>query len=163
MYRLTARMIRHLERDLKQYHALFTGGRCQGWEMEELLVRAIRADTGAGHHPMWKEAGHDDQADIRIRTNGMVWPVNVKSGKIRKSRKTGEESLTLSGHRLGRFQEDFGALTDYLNTPAADIIAVPHETRKGCCRAWMRPDGKRRGRTMCRQTTGVCIFPCDHP
>ncbi|MBC6436822.1 MAG: hypothetical protein GDA52_01495 [Rhodobacteraceae bacterium] len=73
---------------------------------------------------MWKEAGHDGQADIRIRTNGKVWPVNVKSGKIRR------ESLVLSGHRLGRFQGDFGAISDYLNTPVADIIAVPHEARE---------------------------------
>lgn len=64
MYRLTPRMLQRLHHDLKKYHDLFTGGRCSGWELEELIVNAIKADTQAQHHVRWREAGHDDKADI---------------------------------------------------------------------------------------------------
>lgn len=41
MYRLTARMEQALRQNLEKYHALFDGGRCSGWELEELLFNQI--------------------------------------------------------------------------------------------------------------------------
>ena len=52
MYRLTPRMVQSLRHDLHRYHDLFSGGRCQGWELEELIVRAIKSDAQANHHPL---------------------------------------------------------------------------------------------------------------
>ena len=120
MYKLTARMEQHLEADLRQYHSLFDGDRCSGWELEELIVRAIRSDTTAQHLPRWTEAGHDDEADILVRTNGKEYPVQIKSGKIVK------DNLVLSGHRLGRFQGVLEDVSEYLNSAEANIIAVPY-------------------------------------
>ena len=120
MYRLTPRMVQHFRQDLERYHALFSAGRCSGWELEELIFRAIQSDNNAQHHAFWKEAGHDDEADIRVRTNGETYLLQIKSGAIRGG------FLTLSGHRLGRFNGNFRQITTYLNDVTADIISVPY-------------------------------------
>lgn len=120
MYRLTARMQQHLRQDLERYHDLFDAGRCSGWELEELIFRAIQADNRAQHHAFWQEAGHDDEADIRVRVNGGVHLLQIKSGAIRAG------YLTLSGHRLGRFGGDLGQITAYLNRNSAEVISVPY-------------------------------------
>ena len=121
MYRLTARMEQRLYRDLRKYHQLFDSKRCSGWELEELIVGAIKSDTQAQHHVRWKEAGHDDEADIRVRTNGNIHQIQVKSGEVKANR------LVLSGHRLGRFNGDFREISDYLNNPSADMLSVPYK------------------------------------
>ena len=122
MYRLTPRMQQRFRGDLTKYHDLFKGNRCSGWETEELIVAAIKCDTQAQHHVRWQEAGHDDLADIVVKTNGTQYPIQIKSGKIGVKTK----KLVLSGHRLGRFNEDLADISNYLNTPSANIIAVPH-------------------------------------
>ncbi|CAG8839353.1 6993_t:CDS:2 [Gigaspora margarita] len=59
MYKLTDIMIQNLEKDLKTFHSLFSGGRC--------------------------EAGHDVGKDVRIiETNGKVNDIQIKSGKIKR-------------------------------------------------------------------------------
>lgn len=120
MYRLTPRMLQRFKRDLGKYHELFSGGRCGGWEQEELIVNAIKADTSAQHHVQWQEAGHDDKADIRVRTNGETHPIQIKSGQIK------QEHLVLSGHRLGRFKGDMKEITNYLRSTEANIISVAY-------------------------------------
>ncbi len=128
MYRLTARMEQHFRQSMADYHRLFDGGRCQGWELEELLVKAIKADTSANHLPRWQAAGHDDKADVLIVTNGREHHVQIKSGQI-KGMSTGEPWLSLSGHRLGRFGGDLVAISAYLNDRNAAIISVPYRQR----------------------------------
>ena len=120
MYRLTPRMLQYFRQDLERYHALFSAGRCSGWELEELIFRAIQSDNNAQHHAFWKEAGHDDEADIRVRTNGDTHLLQIKSGSIRGG------FLTLSGHRLGRFDGDLGLISEYLNSNSAQIVSVPY-------------------------------------
>lgn len=121
VYKLTARMVQHFKSDLGKYHDLFDGGRCSSWELEELIVRAIKSDTQAQHQVFWREAGHDDKEDINIDVGGVSHKVQVKSG-----RESGGK-LRLSGHRLGRFQGDLHAITDYLNTAGANFITVPYQ------------------------------------
>ena len=120
MYRLTPRMMQHFRRDLERYHDLFTGGRCSGWELEELLVRAILSDSQAHHHAIWTEKGRDDEADIRVQVNGTEHLLQVKSGEVNAGR------LVLSGHRLGRFQGDLIRITDYLRSRTADFLSVAY-------------------------------------
>ncbi|MCY3946103.1 MAG: hypothetical protein OXF44_07445 [Anaerolineaceae bacterium] len=96
------------------------GGRCSGWQQEELIVAAIKSDTSAQHQVFWKEAGHDDEADIRVRTNGETHAIEIKSGQ------TTRRLLRISGHRLGRYEGDLGAITRYLNGKTANIISVSH-------------------------------------
>ncbi len=113
-------MRQQLKQFITQYHHLFDGGRCSGWELEELIVKAIKADTQAQHHVLWKEGGHDDKADIVIHTSDVDYKVQVKSGQFDK------KNIVLSGHRLGRFKGDLKAISDYLNSSEANIISVPY-------------------------------------
>ena len=128
MYQLTPRMQQNLRQYLTQYHDLFDGGRCSGWELEELIYKSIQSDNTAGHHATWKEGGHDDQADIRVRVNGETYPLQIKSGEI-KQVKSGDQRkphLVLSGHRMTRFKGDFKAITEYLNEERADFLSIPY-------------------------------------
>lgn len=127
MYQLTPRMLQRLQRDLKKYHDLFDGGGCSGWELEELIVAAITSDTQTQHHVRWREAGHDDLADIVVQTNGIEHAIQIKSGQV--NGKAGK--LTLSGHRLGRFDGNIQAITRYLNANNANVITVPYHKVDG--------------------------------
>ena len=128
MYQLTPRMEQALQQNLEKYHNLFDGGRCSGWELEELVFKSIQSDSTAGHHATWKEGGHDDQADIHVRANGLVYPLQIKSGEIKQVRSGGITSphLVLSGHRLGRFGGNFEDITEYLNGDRADFLSVAY-------------------------------------
>lgn len=142
MYRLTPRMLQHFTASLGKYHDLFMGGRCSGWELEELLVAAIKSDTQAQHHARWKEGGHDDEADITVTANGNAHFLQVKSGKITR------QHITLSGHRLGRYKGNFGDLTEYLNRPKSQMVSVP-----------CRQDDDQRGR---RYVYRICYIDTAH-
>lgn len=119
MYRLTPRMLQHLTTSLGKYHDLFMSGRCSGWELEELIVAAIKSDTQAQHQVRWKEGGHDAEADITVKVNGNTHFLQIKSGK------TARQHITLSGHRLGRYKGNLNAITEYLNEPKADMVSAP--------------------------------------
>lgn len=123
MYRLTPRMIQSFEHSLRRFHDLFSGGRCDGWQLEELLVKAIQSDMQSQHNVFWQGGSHDDKADMRVRTNGETHPLQIKSGRVQGKR---DPKLVLSGHRLGRFSGDLAAITDYLNRRTANIISVPY-------------------------------------
>ncbi len=130
MYRLTPRMFQKLQKDLQAYHELFDAKRCDSWQLEELIVRAIKFDTSVNPQVKWTEAGHDDKADITIRSNGTYQQLQIKSGKILP--KKGQ--LELSGHRLGKYRGDMDKISDYLNSSTADILSVPYsrvENKRG--------------------------------
>ena len=123
MYRLTPRMLQDFERSLQRFHDLFSGGRCDGWQLEELLVKAIQSDMQSQNSVFWQGGSHDDKADMRVRTNGEIHPLQIKSGRVQGKR---DPKLVLSGHRLGRFDGDLSAITDYLNRGTANIVSVPY-------------------------------------
>ena len=108
---------------LNQYHDLFDGGRCSGWELEELFVKAIKSDTNANHLPKWREKGHDDKEDILVIENGKQYHVQIKSGQIKGKK---DPKLKLSGHRLTRYDGDLEQITNYLNRRKANFITVPY-------------------------------------
>ena len=122
MYKLTDIMLQTFEKDLRKFHELFQGGRCQSWQLEELLAKAIRSDFNKSDKVVWKGNGHDIGADIIVNDK---YNIQIKSGKIDK------KYLTLSGHRLGRFGGDLEKITEFLNANTYDLIAVPHETQEG--------------------------------
>ena len=119
-------MEQHLENSLRKYHDLFDSKGCKDWLLEELINNAIKSDTQAQHSTIWKEEGHDADADIRVRTNGTVHPLQIKSGSFSRNKK----GLKLSGYRLGSFNGDMNEITAYLNGKNVDVIAVPHEKRE---------------------------------
>lgn len=121
-YRLTPRMQQNLGKSLEKYHELFSGGRCSGWELEELIFKAIQSDSMAQHHAYWREGGHDDKADIEVATGGSTHYLQIKSGKINT-----RNNLTISGYRLGRFDGNLHLITEYLNNTPSEIISVSYE------------------------------------
>jgi hypothetical protein len=110
-------MIQHLEKDLKKFHELFQGGRCQAWQLEELIAKAIRSDFDKNEKVLWKGNGHDIGCDIIVNDDVKI---QIKSGTIKK------DSLVLSGHRLGRFKGDLEVITDFLNDNQYLLVAVPY-------------------------------------
>lgn len=117
MYKLTNKMIQNLEKDLIKFHELFSGGRCQAWQLEELIVRAIRSDHDKADSVFWKGNGHDIGSDIVVNKDVSI---QVKSGTIKKN------ILSLSGHRMGRFDGDLKAITDFINENQYLLVAVPY-------------------------------------
>ncbi len=86
-----------------------------------MVDRAIKSDTQAQHQSKWKGAGHDDQADIVVQVNDCSHKVQIKSGEWSGKLNPG---LILSGHRLGRFEENMPSITEYLNAPKASMLAI---------------------------------------
>ena len=121
MYKLTDRMLQHLEKNLIEFHKLFQGGRCQAQQLEELVAKAINSDFRVKDKAFWKGNGHDIDADISIGD----FKISVKSGKIKKNRKK-EERLIISGHRLGRLEGDLDKISNFLSSNNYLLIAVPY-------------------------------------
>ena len=130
MYRLTPRMEQHFRQSLATYHHLFDGNRCKGWELEELVFKAIKSDKTTNHSPKWQGAGHDDKADILVNVNGTSHQIKIKSGEIRMKRNK-TTILSLSGYRLGRFEDDLSAISAYLNNKNVNILSVPYRKIDG--------------------------------
>ncbi|MBY0378907.1 MAG: hypothetical protein K2P99_00750 [Burkholderiales bacterium] len=42
MFRLTDIMLQNFEKDLRRFHELFQGGRCQAWQLEELIAKSTK-------------------------------------------------------------------------------------------------------------------------
>lgn len=125
MYRLTDLMLQNLERDLRKFHELFQGGRCQAWQLEELIAKSINSDFKAKDKAYWQGNGHDIEADIIVGNN----KISVKSGKIKNANKKNEK-LILSGHRLGRFEGNLKEISKFLSSNTYLLIAVPYDNEE---------------------------------
>ena len=119
MYKLTPRMLKGFERNLKKYHTLFDEGRCEGIQQEELLVKGIK--TCATARVVWQGKGHDDNPDIVITSKKAKHPFRISSGKETKKR------IKISGYRLGGHNGNFNSITQYLNSKDANIICITHQ------------------------------------
>ena len=117
MYRLTNEMLQNFENNLKTFHQLFQGGRCQAWQLEELLAKAIRSDFSKSEKVVWKGNGHDIGCDIIVNDTNKI---QIKSGQVKNN------NIVISGHRLGRFKGNFKEITDFINSNDYLIISVPY-------------------------------------
>jgi hypothetical protein len=122
MYKLTDMMLQALEKDLHKFHELFQGGRCQAWQLEELIAKAIRSDFNKSDRVVWKGNNHDIGCDILV--NDSI-EIQIKSGAIDANNKY----LTLSGHRLGRFKGNLQEIIDFLNQNLYLLISVPYYSK----------------------------------
>lgn len=121
MYKLTDVMIQNFEAYLKKFHELLKGGRCEAWQLEELIIKAIKSDYSKHDLVIWKGRGHDIDKDLQIiDKSGKTNDIQIKSGKITKNK------ITVSGHRTGRFKGDLKKITDFLNNNKYDSFIIPH-------------------------------------
>ena len=118
MYKLTPRMLKGFERNLKKYHALFEGGRCEGIQQEELLVKGIK--TCATAQVVWQGKGHDDNPDIVITSKNVTHPFRISSGEEQK------KGIKISGYRLGTHNGNFTSISRYINSRDANIICITY-------------------------------------
>ena len=105
-YRLSQQNKKRIQSLLKEYHKLFPNLKCKGECLEHIVAKAIGGEV---------LGGHDKHSDIKV--NG--FDVQIKSGEIRK------DILTISGHRLTRFKEDFNGINTFLSSIETIIISVP--------------------------------------
>ena len=124
MYRLTPVMEQKFRQFLAEYHRLLDGGRCQSWELEEFMVKAIKADNSKDLSVCWREKGHDDKNDITVSIRNRKHLLQIKSGQIRG--KKDNKYINISGYRLGRFDGDFSEISKYLNNRNSEIISIPY-------------------------------------
>ena len=119
MYKLTPRMLKGFERNLKKYHTLFDEGRCEGIQQEELLVKGIKTCSTA--QVVWQGKGHDDNPDIVITSKKAKNPFRISSGKEQT------KGIKISGYRLGTHNGNFTSITNYLNSREENIIGITYD------------------------------------
>ena len=91
---------------LKEYHRLFPKLKCRGECLEHIIAKAIGGEV---------LGGHDKHSDIKINN----FFIQVKSGEINK------DILTISGHRLTRFKDNFPEINNFLSSLKSVIVSVP--------------------------------------
>ena len=122
MIKLYPIVTKNLETLLEQHHQLYKKIRCKAEYLEEIIVLALRSSDFAVD---WDPASHDKEKDIVVNSTDKI---QIKSGSFTKTNNT----ITISGHRLGRFEGDLIKITNYLNKSSSDIISVfnPDKTSK---------------------------------
>ena len=88
--------------------------------MEEIIVSSLRSNSFVVE---WDPASHDKEKDITVNSSDNI---QIKSGTFQKNNNT----ITISGHRLGRFEGDLKKITDYLNNSLSDTISVFNPGKK---------------------------------
>ena len=109
-------MLDHFKNDLKKYHQLFNKVRCKAEGLEELIVFSIKSEID---NVTWKPSAHDKEVDIIVNS----YKIQIKSGVIQNNK------LSLSGHRLGRFNGELDQITEYLNNPISflkNLLLLPN-------------------------------------
>ncbi len=120
MIKLYPIVTKNLKTLLEQHHHLYKKIRCKAEYLEEIIVSALRSSDFAVD---WDPASHDKEKDIVVNTKDKI---QIKSGTFQKKNNT----ITISGHRLGRFEGDLIKITNYLNKSSADIISVFNPNKK---------------------------------
>ena len=114
MINLYPRVTKSIKKNLDLHHQLYKKIRCKAEYLEELIVSSLRSNSFVVD---WDPASHDKEKDIVVNKTNKI---QIKSGTLQKRKNT----ITISGHRLGRFQGNLKEITDYLNSSLSDIISV---------------------------------------
>lgn len=120
-FKLTEKMLDHLQDRLEQYHKIFSGDGCKGIPLEELVYIAIQADFPP-EQVRWVRGGHDVTKDIEIYPDSRnPHLLQVKAGQIRGN------YVVLSGNRLGRFTGNRAQYTKFLNGTTGHTISAAYK------------------------------------
>ncbi len=129
MYKLTPKMLKEFKSSLRKYHKLFDGGRCEGFQQQELIVKAIKTDARSNLEVFWKGKTHKDKPDIIIKTKEEEHLFKVRSGDEE------EDKIIISGYRLGKHDGNFSSITQYLNSREENIIGITYDKEDGKTRS----------------------------
>ena len=113
MIDLFPEVTKNIKEILYKHHQIYKKVRCKAEYLEEVVVAALRLNNTEVN---WNPASHDKEKDIIVNKNDKI---QIKSGKFDK-----KNTLSISGHRLGRFNGDLRKVTKYLNDSTSDIISV---------------------------------------
>jgi hypothetical protein len=94
---------------LQVFHGLFTVLKLKACALEELLYDSINTSPDYRGRIIWKSESHKPDCDYIIRGQHEQYNIELKSGTIRDS-----EYLTISSHRLTRFNSDFNQINHFL-------------------------------------------------
>ena len=114
MINLYPKVTKSIKKNLELHHKLYKKIRCKAEYLEELIVSSLRFNNFVVD---WDPASHDKEKDIVVNETNKI---QIKSGTFQKQKST----ITISGHRLGRFKGDLKEVTEYLNSSLSDTISV---------------------------------------
>ena len=116
-FKFSENSLNTLKEKIKSHHELYKKIRCKAENLEEIIVQSLKSSN---EKVEWIDAGHEIEKDILVND---TYKIQIKSGTLTKSK------IKLSGHRLGRFNEDFNLITDFLNqlplTDSTRIMKLP--------------------------------------
>ena len=114
MINLYPKVTKSIKENLDIHHQLYKKIRCKAEYLEELIVSSLRFNNFVVD---WDPASHDKDKDIVVNETNNI---QIKSGTFEKKKNT----ITISGHRLGRFKGNLREITKYLNSSLSDTISV---------------------------------------
>ena len=120
MINLNPKVTKSIKKNLEIHHQLYKKIRCKAEYLEELIVSSLRSNSFVVD---WDPASHDKEKDITVNSSDNI---QIKSGTFQKKSNT----ITISGHRLGRFEGDLKKITEYLNSSLSDTISVFNPNKK---------------------------------
>lgn len=139
MFTMTTAMRREWRNLLCQYHAIVPGTRIESFAQEQIVTRAINADSSTSVKAVWTGRGHNTGADIKIYRSTAVenpYPLQIKSGQFTKN-----GILTISGGRMQRMNGNFADISEELETITCDTWSFacvkPPSRKKGT--PWVAP------------------------
>lgn len=120
MINLYPKVTKSIKKNLEIHHQLYKKIRCKAEYLEELIVSSLRSNSFVVD---WDPASHDKEKDIIVNSSDNI---QIKSGTFQKKNNT----ITISGHRLGRYKGDLKKITKYLNSSLSDTISVFNPNKK---------------------------------
>ena len=114
MINLFPKVTKSIKQNLIKHHELYKKIRCKAENLEEIIVISLRENN---FNVMWDPASHDKEKDIIVNNSNSI---QIKSGTLKKK----NNAITISGHRLGRFDGNLKKITEYLNNPSSDVVSI---------------------------------------
>lgn len=115
MFNFSTQSLTILENQLNNFHKLFKHNKCSSTYIEELIYNGLNADPNYHGLVKWKCNSHNPKEDILIETSKPIY-ISVKSGTIYNN------TVTISGHRLGKHACDLESINTILKEYTCDVL-----------------------------------------
>lgn len=118
-FQFTPAMRQEFTRQLEDYHKIFREVKCDGFHLEEIMVKAIQAERKNPYKVEWSGVNHKSTEDILL-TNKTEHRLQIKSGQLEKKGTV----LKLSGYRMQKCKT-LADKTEFINKSDAILLASP--------------------------------------